>query len=212
MYTVLIPSGWVYWSLNENIMDNSTIKNSYATGNVSVTGSSNYVYVGGLVGCTYYATISNCYRYSGQIISSNGGTICEKGTSADMETILEGILRDEEIVPDSNLTVDNQNSNSSDDGGWITAFIIFMAILTIVFLIQERKRRKRLTCKGCKKIYDDDDIEYREIRQEVKNNSSGVDVSITHYSIVEFVCSCHNCGKVKKFTKKFTTYQSKRNG
>jgi len=80
--------------------NNVKLECSYATGNVSSSLStySNYTdsYAGGFIGKYEDTKITNCYRYSGQVItstkkiganaSSNGG-ICKEGTSADMETI-----------------------------------------------------------------------------------------------------------------------------
>jgi len=66
-----------------------TISNSYATGNVTAKSSSYHddSSAGGLVGENYGNTISNSYRYSGQIIKSNKNNMNSEGVAKLMEEI-----------------------------------------------------------------------------------------------------------------------------
>lgn len=89
---------------------------------------------------------------------------------------------------------------------YIISILIIFGIMFLIVWLSERSRMKKLTCKQCGQIYDEDDIEYETTSTDIKKSSSTSSMTENHYAIVRFKCTCSICGKVKEFTKKFCIY------
>lgn len=89
----------------------------------------------------------------------------------------------------------------------IIALVVIIAIPIILHkVLKEKIRRSHLICKECKQVYDEDDIDWEEVKTYTKVTNSNSSTRRDEYSTVEFVCTCHNCNTVKKFKHDFLIY------
>ena len=97
------------------------------------------------------------------------------------------------------------NADMTDWGGFVAAIGALLIIFALSSGGQTKKRIKRSYCPECGEKYDyNDDVEY-VVSEEIEKNTS-------IEAVVDFECTCGNCGNSTEFTEKFTIASIDKNG
>lgn len=78
---------------------------------------------------------------------------------------------------------------------------VVAALILLKVIVYFSKRAARRKCKNCKTHYTDECVDWHVISNSYSDSSQGAS---THAK-VEVVCTCPNCGMVRKFKKKVLT-------
>ncbi len=97
------------------------------------------------------------------------------------------------------------NADTTDWGGFVAAIGALLIIFALSSSAKTKKQIKRSYCPNCGAKYDyNDDVEY-QVSEEIQKQAS-------IEAVVEFECTCGNCGNTTEFTEKFTIASIDKNG